>query len=178
MHRGSKTAHGSGATSTNRDLVTRPRTGISISAMDKSAEQMAGEYSILTYCFRVSVDGEEVVFQGAYGLHQSIEQKDGIGGWYQMPGQADAANITLQNGVFRGQSAFYDWISSISRNTVEKKDLTISLINESGSEVFMTWNVASAYPASISAPGLNATSKEAAIKELGLVAMKVSVKSP
>ncbi|KAG0288863.1 hypothetical protein BGZ97_006654, partial [Linnemannia gamsii] len=134
---------------------------------------MAAEYPIPTYRFRVSVGEEEILFNNVSGLditHQTIEYKDGMGGWYQMPGQADATNITLRKGILRGQTGFYDWISSISLNTVEKKDVTITLMNETGSEAFITWSVVDAFPTSLTAPSLDATSNEAAIEELSLLA--------
>ncbi len=147
--------------------------------MATTAEQMAVEYPIPSYRFRVSVGEEEIAFSNVSGLDikfQTIEYKDGIGGWYQMPGQADPTNITLRKGIFKGQCKFYDWISSISLNTVEKKDLTISLTNESGSELLITWNVTDAFPTGLTAPSLDATSNEAAIEELSLLAKRVTVK--
>ncbi|KAH7058539.1 T4-like virus tail tube protein gp19-domain-containing protein [Linnemannia elongata] len=93
-----------------------------------------------------------------------------------MPSQADDINITLKKGVFVGQSKLYDWISSISGDQVEKKDITISLTNESGSEVLIKWNVINAFPTSLTAPNLNADSNEVTIEELSLLAMRVSVR--
>ncbi|KAG0074809.1 hypothetical protein BGZ90_010441 [Linnemannia elongata] len=133
---------------------------------------MSVDYPIPTHRFRVSIDDEEAVFNSVSGLnvsHQTMEYRDGMRGWSQMPGQADAINITLKKGVFVGQSKLYDWISSISGNKVEKKDITISLMNESGDGLFITWNLVDAFPASLTAPNLDADSNEATIEELSLL---------
>lgn len=136
-------------------------------------------YPIPTYRYRVSIDGEEMAFQNVAGLevnYQTMEYKDGMGDWFQMLGQAGAINITLSRGVFVGQSNLYDWISSSSGNQVETKDITITLTNESGSEVLVTWNVIDAFPTRLTAPNFDAASNEVAIEELSLVAKRVSVK--
>ncbi|OAQ23965.1 hypothetical protein K457DRAFT_882040 [Linnemannia elongata AG-77] len=140
---------------------------------------MSVDYPIPTHRFRVSIDDEEAAFNSVSGLdvsHQTMEYRDGMGGWYQMPGQADAINITLKKGVFVGQSKLYDWISSISGNQVEKKDITISLMNESGDELFVTWNLVDAFPTRLTAPILDADSNEATIEELSLLVRRVNVK--
>lgn len=146
--------------------------------MGTTAEQMAAQYPIPTYRFHVSVGDEVIAFSSVTGLestNQTIEYKDGVDGLYQMPGQRDAINITLNKGIYFGQGPFYDWISSISLDRVEKKDITISLMSESGSEPLVSWNIIDAFPIKLSAPGLDATSNETAIEELSLLATRLTV---
>ncbi|KAF9581838.1 hypothetical protein BGW38_001009, partial [Lunasporangiospora selenospora] len=81
---------------------------------------------IPTYRYRVRVGDEEMVFNSVSGLdtiNDTVENKDGEGAWFQMPGQRTEMSISLKKGIFRGQTGFYDWISSVSHGTVEKKDL-------------------------------------------------------
>lgn len=147
--------------------------------MGITAEQIAVEYPIPAYRFRVSVGDEEISFSNVTGLNiksESIEYKDGASDLHQMPGQVDATSITLKKGIVTGQRQLYDWISSISLDRVEKKDVTISLMNESGSELLITWHLIDAFPISLTAPSLDATSNEVSIEELGLMAKRVSVK--
>lgn len=141
--------------------------------MGITAEQIAVKYPIPTYRFRVSVGDEEMAFNKVTGLNitsESIEYKDGASDLYQMPGQVDATSITLRKGIVIGQRQLYDWISSISLDRVEKKNVTISLMNESGSEPQITWHFTDAFPISLTAPSFDATSNEVSIEELGLMA--------
>lgn len=147
--------------------------------MALTADQIASKYPLPTYRFVVTVGNETMPFSNVSGLqiqHETLEYKDGTGGHFRMPGQKQPVNLTLRRGVIKGQSQLYDWINSIHFNTVEKKDISISLTNETGSKLFITWNVANAFPTSLSAPSLDATSNEVAVEELSLAADGVSVR--
>ncbi len=93
-----------------------------------------------------------------------------------MPGQQDVINITLTKGIFRGQAQFYDWITSISLNKVEKKDISISLTDDSGTNLLVTWNVVNAFPTKLTAPNFDASSNDVAIEQLDLTADRCTVK--
>ncbi|ABE56271.1 conserved hypothetical protein [Shewanella denitrificans OS217] len=147
--------------------------------MSLSADQTVVSYPIPTYRFRVSVGTEEMAFNAVSGLqvsHEMVEYKDGLGGCFQMPGQRTAINISLKRGVVCGQTQLSEWINSISLNQVEKKDISISMTNEAGTELFLTWNVVNAFPVGLSAPDFNASSNEFAIEQLDLVADRFTVK--
>jgi phage tail-like protein len=92
-----------------------------------------------------------------------------------MPGQRHRPTITLKRGVFKGQSKLYDWINSISLNQVEKKDISISLTDETGSNLLITWNISNAFPEKLTAPSFDATSNEVAVQEMSLKADRVTV---
>jgi phage tail-like protein len=92
-----------------------------------------------------------------------------------MPGQAQSVTLTLKRGVMPKNSQLYDWMNSISLNRVEKKDISISLTNEAGQELLVTWNVSNAFPTKLSAPSLDAASNEVAFEELSLAADRVTV---
>ncbi|AWK41570.1 phage tail protein [Photorhabdus laumondii subsp. laumondii] len=143
-------------------------------------EQIAVEYPIPTYRFVVSVGDEQIPFNNVSGLdvhYDVIEYKDGIGNYYKMPGQRQSINITLRKGVFPGDTKLFDWINSIQLNQVEKKDIAISLTNEAGTEILMTWNVANAFPTSFTSPSFDATSNEIAVQEIALTADRVTIQA-
>ncbi|WP_092296294.1 phage tail protein [Pseudomonas sp. NFIX28] len=147
--------------------------------MATTADQVATTYPIPTYRYRVAIGDQEMAFSAVSGLevsYETIEYKDGAGGVYRMPGQAAPVNITLRRGVVVGQSQLYDWISSTSLNQVEKKDISISLTNESGSGLLVTWNISNAFPTKLSAPDFDAASNEVAIEELSLLADAMTIK--
>lgn len=146
--------------------------------MALDSKTMAATYPIPTYRFTVTVGKEQMAFSSVSGLEQSVEKieyKDGLGGLYQMPGQAQSVTLTLKRGVMPKNSQLYDWMSSISLNRVEKKDISISLTDEAGKELLVTWNVSNAFPTKLTAPSLDATSNEVAFEELSLAADRVTV---
>jgi phage tail-like protein len=145
-----------------------------------STSQIASTYPLPVYRFIVSLGNEDIPFNNVSGLtitHDTIEYRDGTGYWFRMPGQRQTVNLTLRKGVFPGDSQLYKWIDSISLNKVEKKDLTISLTDEAGTALLMTWNVANAFPTSLSSPTLDAGSNEIAVQEISLMADRITIQA-
>ncbi|PHM66675.1 phage tail protein [Xenorhabdus stockiae] len=148
--------------------------------MSTSTSQIAVEYPIPSYRFVVSIGDDHIPFNSVSGLdiqYETIEYRDGIGNYYKMPGQQKAINITLRKGIFPGKTELFDWINSIQLNQVEKKDITISLTNDAGTELLMTWNVANCFPTSLTAPSFDATSNDIAVQEITLMADRVTVQA-
>ncbi len=146
--------------------------------MTTTAEQIVATYPIPTYRFIVTVGNEKIAFKSVSGLQMAVEKieyKDGAGGLFKMPGQSQGISLTLKRGVIKGQKQLYTWISSISLNQVEKKDISISLTNDVGTELLVTWNISNAFPIKLSAPNFDASSNEVAIEELSLEADRLSV---
>ncbi|RQQ47585.1 phage tail protein [Burkholderia stagnalis] len=146
--------------------------------MALDAKTMGNTYPIPTYRFVVSVGKDQMCFSTVSGLDQSVQlvtYKDGCGNLYQMPGQVEPVTITLKRGMMPKQSQLLDWFNSISFNRVDKRDLSISLTNEAGSELLVTWSVSNAFPTKCTGPSLDATSNEVAFEELSLAADRVSV---
>jgi phage tail-like protein len=140
--------------------------------MATTAQDIANEYPIPVYRFVVSFGEESIPFSEVSGLDigvDTITYKDGLGKIH-MPGQKTDVNITLKRGLVRQKSQFYDWISSISLNLVDKKDITVSLTNETGTEPLVTWKVMNAFPKKLTAPSINGSSNEASVESLELMA--------
>ncbi|KVN20649.1 phage tail protein [Burkholderia sp. MSMB1588] len=139
---------------------------------------MGNTYPIPTYRFVVSVGKDQMCFSSVSGLDQSVQlvkYQDGCGNLYQMPGQVEPLTITLKRGVMPKQSQLYTWVNSITFNQVEKKDLSISLTNETGSVLLVTWSVMNAFPTKWTGPSFDATSNEVAFEEVSLAADRLSV---
>jgi phage tail-like protein len=147
--------------------------------MSATASDIESQYPIPLYRFKVTVEGlGDMAFAAVSGLEMAfdtIEYRDGTGGWFRMPGQRQTINMTLRRGLFKGDKTLYDWINSITLNRVQKRDISVSLTNETGTDVLVTWNVANAFPTKLSAPGFDATSNEIAIGELSLMADRLTV---
>ncbi|WP_350305601.1 phage tail protein [Photorhabdus viridis] len=148
--------------------------------MATTPEQIAVDYPIPVYRFVVSIGDEKIPFNSVSGLdinYDVIEYKDGTGNYYKMPGQRQAINITLRKGIFSGDTKLFDWLNSIQLNQVEKKDISISLTNEAGTETLMTWNVANTFPTSLTSPAFDAASNEVAVQEISLTADRVTIQA-
>ncbi|RUL78810.1 phage tail protein [Dyella choica] len=148
--------------------------------MALTTEQIAAEYPIPSYRFVVAIDDDKIPFSSVSGLdikYGTMQYQDGIGNFFQMPGQREPVTITLRKGIFRGPNALYDWINSISLNKVVKRDIMISLTDATGSNYLVTWNVADAFPTALSSPSLDASSNEVSIQEVTLVADRVSIQT-
>ena len=75
------------------------------------------------------------------------------------------SNITLKKGMFKGDNEYYEWLQTIQLNTVERRDLTISLLNDAHEPV-VTWKVQNAFPVKISGTDLKADGNDVAIETL------------
>jgi phage tail-like protein len=134
---------------------------------------MPAQYPLPTFHFTVTWGGTRVGFSEVTGLtqeNQAIEYRDGSFPEYssiKMPGLRKFSNITLKRGVIKADNEFFKWLSTIKLNTVERRDLVISLLNEKHEPV-MTWKVQNAFPVKLEGPQLKASGNEVAIESIEL----------
>ncbi|MGV3345412.1 phage tail protein [Enterobacteriaceae bacterium LUAb1] len=148
--------------------------------MAVTEDEIAVQYPVPVYRFIVTMGDEQVPFTSASGLDitfDTIEYRDGTGNWFKMPGQRQAVNITLSKGVFPGKNMLYEWINSVQLNQIAKKDIMISLTNEAGTEILVSWNITNAFPVSLTSPSFDATSNEIAIQQVTLMADRVTIQT-
>jgi phage tail-like protein len=130
-------------------------------------------YPIPKFHFRVEWGGKNIGFSEVSGLNienKVIEYRDGASPEYskiKMPGMREFSNITLKRGVFKGDNDFYKWLNTISLNTVERRDLTIILLNEKHDPV-VVWKVHNAWPIKVQSTDLKADGSEVAIEQVDL----------
>jgi phage tail-like protein len=84
-----------------------------------------------------------------------------------MPGLHKVNNISLKRGISKADNDFFKWLSTISLNTVERRDLTIMLLNEKHEPV-MVWKVLQAWPVKVEGPSLKSTGNEVAVESIEL----------
>jgi phage tail-like protein len=134
---------------------------------------MPALYPLPVFHFTVQWGGERIGFSEVTGLtqeNQAIEYRDGSFPEYssiKMPGLRKFANIVLKRGIVAGDNDFFKWLSTVKLNTVERRDLVISLLNEEHVPV-MTWKVTRAFPVKVEGPGLKASGNEVAIESIEL----------
>lgn len=135
---------------------------------------MANEYPIPKFHFQVEWDGSKIGFTEVSGLdieREVIEYRDGSSKEYsklKMPGLTKFSNITLKRGSFKNDNDFYDWWSSNKLETVHRRDITISLLNEEH-EPIITWKVRNAWPSKITPTDLKSDDNSVAIETMELI---------
>jgi phage tail-like protein len=131
------------------------------------------EYPISKFHFQVEWGGTTVAFTEVSGLDitsEVIEYRTGDSPEYskiKMPGQRKFSNITLKRGTFKGNNEFYKWFNTVNMNQVERRNLTISLLNESHEPV-VVWKVKNAWPTKVTPTDLKADGNEVALESLEL----------
>ena len=131
------------------------------------------EYPLPKFHFQVQWGGTKIGFTEVTGLEvttDKIEYRDGASKEYhkiRMPGMQTFGDLTLKRGVFAGDNEFYDWWNTVALNTVERRDITISLLNEAHQPV-VVWKVKNAWPTKVTSTDLNASGNETAIETLVL----------
>ncbi len=130
-------------------------------------------YPIPKFHFMVQWGGVRIGFTEVTGLtieNEVIEYREGSSPEYnkvKMPGLHKYGNITLKRGTFSGDNSFFEWLNTVKLNTIERRDLIISLLNENHEPV-VTYKVKSAWPVKVTAPDLKSDANEVAIESIEL----------
>ena len=141
------------------------------------------DYPQPAFRFSVQWGGAKASFSEVSGLNieiQAIEYRDGRDpdfGMKKMPGLPKYGNITLKRGIFKTDNEYYEWLDTIKMNTVQRRPLTIALLDEAGNSV-MTWNVQEAFPVKIEGPGLHASGNAVAIESIELAHEGLTIGTP
>lgn len=131
------------------------------------------EYPLPKFHFQVEWGGSRIGFTEVTGLEvtrEKIEYRDGASKEYSkrnMPGMTTFGEITLKRGIFQSDNEFFKWWNTAALSQVERRSLTISLLNENHEPV-VVWKVKNAWPTKVTSTDLNATGNEAAIETLVL----------
>jgi phage tail-like protein len=135
---------------------------------------MAANYPLVKFHFQVEWGGTKIGFTEVSGLDvetEIVEYRDGASPEYskiKMPGMQKFSNITLKRGTFKSDNEYFAWWNTVKLNTIERRDITISLLNEEHDPV-VTWKVKSAWPTKIQSTDLKADGNEVAIESMEIV---------
>ncbi|RAW01595.1 phage tail protein [Pseudochryseolinea flava] len=128
-------------------------------------------YPLPSFHFTVHWGGANIGFSEVSGLNienQVIEYRDGASLEYsmrKMPGLQKFGNITMKRGIMKGDNEYHKWLDTIKMNTIERRDITISLRDEGGNPV-MTWRAKNAFPVKLEGASLKASGNEVAIESM------------
>lgn len=130
-------------------------------------------YPIPKFHFQVEWGGTRIGFTEVTGLtieNEVIEYREGSSPEYnktKMPGLHKFGNITLKRGTFANDNEYFNWLNTVKLNTIERRDLTISLLNENHEPV-VVYKVKQAWPVKIQSPDMKSDANEAAIESIEL----------
>ena len=131
------------------------------------------QYPLPKFHFQVQWGGERIGFTEVTGLDmqvEAIEYREGSSPEYskiKMPGMHKFSNLTLKRGTLAGDSDFYKWVNEISLTKVTRRDIVISLLNETHAPV-MTWRAKQAFPVKLQASDMKSDGNEVAIETIEL----------
>ena len=138
---------------------------------------MAGEiqdnvWPLPKFYFSVQLgDDNSVTFSEVNGLETEtkvIEYRHGNNPIFypiKMPGLGHVGNVTMRKGIFINDSKFWDWYDEIKMNTIKRRTVVISLLDETGTPK-MTWTLNNAWPTKITGTDLKSEGNEVAIESL------------
>ncbi len=104
----------------------------------------------------LTLESEPIEYRGGADITMTVRK---------IPGLKKFGNVTLKRGIVPSQNGLWEWWNTIQSGTVERRDVTISLLNEEHEPV-VTWAIRDAWPVKIEGPSLNATGNEVAIETL------------
>ena len=133
-----------------------------------------GLWPVPKFHFKVTIgDKGEVVFQEVSGLdteYDAMEYRAGNSvdfSTVRMPGIRKASDITLKKGMFKNDSALFDYFMGVQMNTIQRETVTIQLLDEEHNPMF-TWTLKNAYPLKLTGTDMNEQSSEVAVEEIVL----------
>ncbi len=135
---------------------------------------MSETYPLPTFSFQVEWGGTKIGFTEVSGLDfesEVVEYRHGASPEFtkiKMPGQQKYSNITLKRGTFAGDNEYYDWWNTVKLNSIERRDLTIKLLDPEGAPA-VVWKVRNAWPSKVQTTGLKADGSEVAIETMEVV---------
>ena len=111
-----------------------------------------------TECSGLSVKVESIAYREA-GNHQLV---------HHIPGPVDYAAVTLKYGVTKSRE-LWDWVMKAAEGNVQRKNVSVLLLDSQGDNEVMRWNLQDAWPSEWKGATLSASEKALAIESLTLV---------
>ena len=128
---------------------------------------------MVAFHFVVRAGLAQISFSEVSGLDietEPIEYRGGASPEFnkiKMPGMRKFSNVTLKRGMVAGDNELFQWFNTVSLNTIERRDITISLLDENHGPV-VNWKIKNAWPVKVQGPGLKGDGNEVAIETVEL----------
>jgi phage tail-like protein len=141
---------------------------------DDGSAQSKSIWPLPKFYFKVKWDSAEMSFQEVSGLDaqsEEIKYRHGDSSVFspiKMPGLQKFGNVTMKKGVFTSDNKFWEWFSKIKMNTIQRKPVTISLLDENGKPT-MVWELTNAWPTKVTGTDLKSEDNNVAIESIEIV---------
>lgn len=128
-------------------------------------------YPLINFHYSVEWGGSKIGFSEVSGLsaeHELLEYRDGASPEFntiKVPGMRKYSNIILKRGSYRGDNEFFEWFNTVQLSKIERRDITISLLNEAH-EPIIIWKIKNSWPVALKFAELNAMKSEVLIESL------------
>lgn len=139
-----------------------------------AGEKQEAPWPVPKFHFKATFgDKGEMAFQEVSGLdteYDIIEYRAGNSTDFstvKMPGLRKGSDVTLRKGMFKDDTALYDYFNETKVNTIMRQTVTIQLLDEEHTPLF-TWTLKNAFPMKVSGTDLNAQNSEVAVEEIVL----------
>ena len=125
------------------------------------------------YNFKIMIGGEAVAhFTECTGIDidvATVEYREGgqAAVIRQVPTITTYHDITLRYGLTASRS-MWDWFLATAQGRVERRNVSIVLLDSAGSTPVIQWNLIAAFPQRWRGPELRASAREVAIEEIVL----------
>src|ERR1044071_311772 len=126
------------------------------------SEQSPTLWPIPKFRFLVRWESVEMSFQEISGLDAEVKvleyRHSGSNEFsvIKMPGMKKYSDVTMKKGVLKADNKFWEWFNEIKMNTIKRKTVTISLLDEAGNPT-MVWTLQNAFPMKIQGTDLKST---------------------
>lgn len=129
---------------------------------------------ISRYNFLVDWGGTQTGFSEVSGLNMEIEPIVVRNGDFReeveikIPGLIKYSEVTLKRGILKNDNDFFNWIHTKNFGNLERRDITIKLLNER-QEPVVIWKLKNCFPTKYLGPLLQANDSDIAIETLVIV---------
>jgi phage tail-like protein len=125
-----------------------------------------------SYRFRVELSGRPVAeFSECSGLEMTVKVEEVREGGendfvHRLPGRVEFGNLTLRRGYAQTHE-FFEWFRAVfNEGQVERRTVTVSLMNRNATGPIMQWAFKDAFPAKWSGPAFKAAENAIAVESL------------
>lgn len=148
------------------------------------ADQQDNTWPLPKFYFSVTFgDDAPVKFSEVTGLDteaKPIEYRHGDSPSFypiKMPGLGRVGNVTMRKGVFTKGAQFWDWFKKIEMNTIPRRTVVISLLDEAGAPT-MVWTLSNAWPTRVTGTDLKSEGNEVAVESVEIAYETLTVAAP
>ena len=111
-----------------------------------------------TECSSLSIDVEAIAYREG-GFNQIVRR---------IPGRVEYGDVVLRYGLTQS-TELWEWMQTVVEGKLQRKDVSIIMLDTDGATEVMRWNLSSAWPSQWRGAPVDAMGREIAIESMTLV---------